>query len=927
MKQTVIMLIMGIFICATTSAQDENNSYDTNRGFIHPGGLHTQQDFDRVKRQLEEGNETVKQAYNVLKSAAYAQAGVTSSPVETIVRGGGVGENYINAARAATMAYQNGLRWKIEDNKACAQTAVNILMAWAKVTKVIGGDSNFALATGLYGYQFAQAAELVRDYEGWKEEDFQAYKQWMLDVWYPGAISFLRSRNGTWENGGKWWQAPGHYWSNWGLCNAMAVASIGILCDDVFIYNQGMSYFKYDQVGNFTDPPMLYEIGAHEGYDGQYAIHNDGLAEFLGNLVVNTYETELETAAYGKMGQMNESGRDAGHCGMALGLMVDLAKIGWNQGDDLFAYMDHRVAAGIEFVAAQTQSIANLPWTLYLYASSGYFYSDYRSFLMVEPAMGAHIRPCWGTVIGIYEGVKGVKMPFSELACKQMGIDGGGMGSTSGGYDHLGYSVLMNTMDEQICPKDKIPTELEGYIQYSGKINDNIIPSVAAEKKRGNIEGNTIKHNDLGGLVNKFNINVNTGTPKGQTAMLMPQLPEGEQDTGKWMWNTGETSRNITVNTDKSFIYRVTYTNANGVKSQLCFPIAVQGDCIPNKLTPTITYNKQTFKTTSIDIIYGKSVTLEVKSSEPWGTFMWSNNATTQSITLDNLKEDQNIAVTYTNQGGATTTVNFKIHVLMGEPYTIVNGKTNEGSEVIVEQGGNVTLGITTPVYVIAPWVSWSDGTTGTKTLDIENIQESGTYTVSFTYSNVYYEFSFTVLVNSSETPDIEKGDYLIVDTNSGKMLTAKGNNELVAFEDGDIDNPSADQTWFIDNKDYKRYAIINSVDSLALTTTGKTMTTRLYSFYFNIAQGTDRYAIHTGTSANTIKYWTIGEDGQIDITNSTLDAFPFKLIRVNSNTDAIIDINSNEDSNSLVYDISGRVVRNPRHGIYIQNGKKIIMR
>lgn len=251
MKKKLITVILA-FVGATAIAQVAD--YDTNRGFIHPGGLHTQADFDRVRRQLAEGNEKVTAAYKVLKSAEYAQPGIKTFPVETIVRGGGVGENYINAARGATMAYQNALRWKIEDNKACADAAVRILMAWANTTKAIGGDSNYALAAGLYGYQFAQAAELMRDYEGWSREEFNTFKKWMLSVWYPSAIGFLRGRNGTWENAGKWWQAPGHYWSNWGLCNVLCVISIGILCDDVYIYNQGMSYFKYDQVGNFHDP-------------------------------------------------------------------------------------------------------------------------------------------------------------------------------------------------------------------------------------------------------------------------------------------------------------------------------------------------------------------------------------------------------------------------------------------------------------------------------------------------------------------------------------------------------------------------------------------------------------------------------------------------------------------------------------------------
>ena len=204
---------------------------------------------------------------------------------------------------------------------------------------------------------------------------------------------------------------------------------------------------------------------------------------------MTTTDSELETGAYGKLGQMNESGRDTGHSAMALGLAIDMAKVGWNQGDDLFAYMDHRLAAGIEYVAAQTQSVENLPWTNFHYGSSGYYYTDSRAWTMTEPAMGAQMRPYWGTVIGIYEGVKGVKMPFSETVCTNMGIDGGGQGGTSGGYDHLGYSVLMNTRDEQLCPADKVPTELTPKMEYSGTLNSDLIPSLAQEKTRGLVDG------------------------------------------------------------------------------------------------------------------------------------------------------------------------------------------------------------------------------------------------------------------------------------------------------------------------------------------------------------------------------------------------------------------------------------------------------
>ena len=607
------------------------DAYDTNRGFKHPGGLHTQEDFDRIKRQLSKGNSRVTSAYNILKNSAYAQPTVATYPTEVIVRGGGVGENYMNAARGATMAYQNALRWKIEGNTACADAAVRILMAWANTTRDIGGDSNYALAAGLYGYQFAQAAELMRDYSGWNATDFETFKQWMLTVWYPKAIGFLRGRNGTWENAGRWWQAPGHYWSNWGLCNVLALINIGILCDDVFIYNQGMSYFKYDQVGTFRDPRT------------DDPIRNDGLTEFLGNLVVTTTDSELETGAYGKLGQMQESGRDTGHSSLAAGLMVDIAKVGWNQGDDLFAFMDHRLAAGIEYVAAQTQSVADLPWTNYHYATSGYYYSDSRSWIQTEPALGAQMRPYWGTVIGIYEGVKGVRMPFSEISYNDMGIDGGGLGGTSGGYDHLGYSVLMNTYDDQLAPANQVPTELSPQMEYDGII---------------------INHNELGGLTNTFQVNNHTGVAVGTVIKLTPLLPDDETDTGQWLWDTGETTKDLTVTAHESQLHRVTYTNKNGIKSQQVFAIAVQGDCQPTQITPSVTYQGITHDGMSdITVAQGETAILTITPKDGYGTMIWDNGQSSSSITTLPLVRNRNYSVAYLNQGGSPMTVTFHITV------------------------------------------------------------------------------------------------------------------------------------------------------------------------------------------------------------------------------------------------------------------------
>lgn len=873
----------------TFDAGNANAVYDTNRGFIHPGGLHTQADFDRIKQQLADGNKKVTEAMNKLRMAEYAQPTAATYPTETIVRGGS-GENYINTCRGAAIAYQNALRWKIEDNQACAKHAVEVLMKWCNTTKNVTGSSDQFLAFGLYGYQFAQAAELMRDYEGWKPADFEKFKKWMLNIWYQGAIDFLRRHNGTWENSGKWWQAPGHYWSNWGLCNAMCVLSIGVLCDDVFIYNQGLGAIKYDQVGTFKNPRTDNPILA------------DGLTEFLGNFVVTTYPSDLETGAYGKLGQLNESGRDAGHAAMSLGLAVDIAHQIWNQGDDLFAYMDHRLAAGIEYLAAQTQNVEGLPWVNYHYYTNGFYYTDSRSWLMTGPAMGAQMRPYWGTVIGIYEGVKGVKMPFSEQAYEKMGIDGGGQGGTSGGYDHMGYSVLMNTREPQIAPADKVPTELKGKIEYDGKNIDN---------------------NELGAIKNTYKVDKNKALPKGKTLTLNPLLPEGEEDTGNWKWNTGETTRNITVTTDKSYAYRATYTNKNGIESQQVFTIAVNEDANPmTKVNGYITYNGEEY-TDSVTVYYGETVNLTLQGPDKyvvWGSYEWDNGATTNTITTAPIVRPRDFTGVYINQAGVRTPYKFHINVKYMQVQTKVNGVVKpDATDVTVNIDDNVEIGPYVSKILPGSTFLWNTGET-TPTLTFNKIKESGTYILDYEVNGEKGQLRYEVLVNDTVDIPIAEGDYMIFDRFHNTYLTANKSAKCTMTEKNEDDILS--QVWHFTNNGtaynnlqsskYEQYLRISAKMDDAV---------QKYPFAFRKAIKTEFYEIHNYIQS----YWGFKDDGTISLSKGKEPTtYPLMLIPYTTNA---IDIPTATNGATTIYNIMGQKLTKPHCGINIINGKKVMVK
>ena len=880
-------------------------AYDSNRGFRHPGGLHTNADFERIKAQLAAGNEKVTKAYNILKNAEFAQPTCATWPVETIIRGGSSGQNYINAARGATIAYQNALRWKIEGNEACAKHAVDVLMAWANTCKGIGGDSNFALAGGLYGYEFAQAAELMRDYEGWKAKDFETFKRWMLDLWYPTIMRFQRSRNDTWRNwrydashGG---QRPGHYWSNWGLCNTLALMSVGILCDDVFIYNQAMSYYKYDQaeLAKANYPwPWAPENTETDKYNG-------GLNEYIDNLVPHVAEYAGETGAYGKVGQMQETGRDQGHAQMAAGLAVDICQTAWNQGDDLYSYHDNRIAAGLEFQAAYNfDGREDLPWANYHYTDCHSAW--HQAWVQEGPNGGSRgeIRPYWARVIGHYEGVKGVKMPFSEIALEKMGIDGGPTGAVSGPYDHMGYSVLTCTYDG-IADEQHRPTLLTPKMEYDGKIID---------------------HNELGGLENNYIINVNTALPKGKTVKLMPQLPEGVVDTGKWNWNTGETTKDITVTTDKSFIYRAIYTNENGIKSEQMFSIAVNADCTPTTVSSSIYSNDTWVGTTEATVPCGSNVTLNVAGASGWGDGKWSTGQTGTSITLSSLISDKEIKGQFINQGGLAQTITFRIHVKGLQPCALLNNRlVTDSLSLMANSNDALVLYAKVPSTIVNAKYEWSNGCTS-KYLDLGEGLKSGDYTLRVTGEGYDESMTFHVLVIDEKFVNLSAGNYAIHDWENDTYLTYEEGMTMPKFESlkGEIDKYDNTQVWKVEPKvssAYVKYNFISLVGGSTPYLNATKMQAKAYQpFYIRGLIGSNHVAIRT---LKKEEYWKVNEQGELNTKGqSGLSVFPFEFIPVKEGqiTNGIQDVMDDMNAENVEYfTVAGVKTDAKAPGVYLK--------
>ena len=374
------------------------------------GGLHTQEDFIRVKEKIAMGEEPWLSGWNKLIANSHSQAAYSARPVAKLVRGGGSLEepdpdNYSTAFNDAAAAYQLALRWKISGDNIYAQSAVNILNAWAATCKRISGNSNTALAGGIYGYQFAVAAELLRDYPGWKAEDFSAYKTWMLDVFYSVNMAFLNTHWGTCDS---------HYWANWDLANLASVMAIGILTDNRSIYNFAVNYLQRGK-GNGNWFKAINYV-----FDGE----NAGLA------------------------QIQESGRDQGHATLVISLMGTICQLAWNQGDDFFGLDDNRFLKACEYSAKY--NVAGLAVPFHSYTRLwGANCSQSETHTAVSDFGRGTVRPMWSAPYFHYTKIKKKPAFYTGLGLKSTLPEGGGgdYGGSSGGFDQLGFGTLMYTLD------------------------------------------------------------------------------------------------------------------------------------------------------------------------------------------------------------------------------------------------------------------------------------------------------------------------------------------------------------------------------------------------------------------------------------------------------------------------------------------------
>lgn len=413
--------------------------------YQHPCAMFNQADFDRVKKSLDDATapQAVKDEFTLLKNSRYTVLPYTPSPLEYIVRGDGTGitsdgkEHYQEAMNDAAAAYQMALLWKLTGDTRYADNSVRVMNEWAAQCKGIrANDNNKFLAAGAQGYTFANAAEIMRNYEGWQAADFRAFQTWMVDVFASMNRDFMDNHGGNCDD---------HYWSNWDLVNMCSYLAIGILTENNDMVNYVVNYF-YDGVGNGC----------------------------IKKLVQGTFDDPLGSGEL--IAQNQESGRDQGHAMMSVAVTANLCQMAYTLLQcnpsvsqlDFFAAHDNLMMQMGEYTALfnlrdgsdQLNQSGNwlveatrMPFNEYKYCVDCSCKDKNHSAVHTSAANDSgrgKLRPGWEIYYNHYAKIKklGSGYTYVQKAAEKMrpegGVDGNSRyGTNSGAFDQLGWGTLM----------------------------------------------------------------------------------------------------------------------------------------------------------------------------------------------------------------------------------------------------------------------------------------------------------------------------------------------------------------------------------------------------------------------------------------------------------------------------------------------------
>jgi hypothetical protein len=369
--------------------------------FVHPGGLHTGADLERMKARVAAKHTPWIECWGQLLRDPLASADYRPAPRANL------GDSRQRASQDAHAAYLNFMRGYISGDQRHIDAAIRICNDWSAAVNQVPSGTDIPGLSGIPIAEFAIVGELLRVSPHWKSEDLARFQRMTTDYLYPVCHTFLTTHNGAHVT---------NHWANWDIANIGALVAIGVLCDRPDIYDEGVAYY-------------LRGEGMGSIMNAVYKIHSGGL------------------------GQWQESGRDQSHAQLGVGMLAQACQIAWNQGLDLYGVADNRLLAGAEYVARSNLGHA-VPFAFYTNSHpANNFWLSNNALYRIEG------WPLWELVYNHYVVLRGRAAPGTSAMVQLIRPETGGKDHF--GYGTLTFTLDAAASPYPPLPIPAAPTALK----------------------------------------------------------------------------------------------------------------------------------------------------------------------------------------------------------------------------------------------------------------------------------------------------------------------------------------------------------------------------------------------------------------------------------------------------------------------------------
>lgn len=326
------------------------------RKFVHPGLTYTQADLDRMKAMVAAKQEPFYSTFTTLVQSEYSQIGNGNYGEVTQIK---EGEFNGTIGRDGRRAHDLALLYHITGDRAYADDAVTRLNRYKNLTNA-SARGTAALDNGKL-YLLLEAAELLRDYDGWAATDQEAFKNMLVYPFYSTTVD-ASSTHKHWTDDSQnnvtfYWNIynfDAARWGNQGLFAARSLLAMGVYLDNDTIYDRAARYLAALPAREDDLPygglPIQGSLKSNNGRFKEYNI-SWSRPETISDEALKYYIYEN--------GQCQEACRDQSHVLAGIGNYTAIAEIAWNQGDPMYSWLDNRILKGIEYGFRYNMSFVN----------------------------------------------------------------------------------------------------------------------------------------------------------------------------------------------------------------------------------------------------------------------------------------------------------------------------------------------------------------------------------------------------------------------------------------------------------------------------------------------------------------------------------------------------------------------------------------